>query len=318
MGKNELGLSSMTDYTVTINTDNDYIDGIENISDFSGNNIGPEWGITTISKDNTAITLDCKMDNYSLMLNGKSFTVDDSIKADIMIKLDGEPIYEGALDGYTTRNGKEKFSGKVSIPYEKYNIISGTGDCHIAGHVSGETAYLGDITVKSTAAEGNVIELESIEIVDREILDTNGEADADTLKDKLVLFAEAEDGKLPASAKVYTTRPWLSNGKGVQLFNDPGTYAYYTFDVEKAGIYDVAVKYVAFDEEPTVRAFEIGGTVYRFTLPKTKDYGTEPGIWKYVIGDTGIYLEPGQYTLAIEPVSGQWNFDYLGLVMRDL
>lgn len=46
MGKDELGISSYTDQKVSVNTNNDYINGIESVTDYEGHEISSEWGIT--------------------------------------------------------------------------------------------------------------------------------------------------------------------------------------------------------------------------------------------------------------------------------
>ena len=74
--------------------------------------------------------------------------------------------------------------------------------------------------------------------------------------------------------------------------------------------------FVAWDSDNTKRGFTIAGKTYIIPLPKTEDYGTIPSTWKYVIADTNVYLEPGDYVLTVEAMEGMWNYDYLGLVKR--
>ena len=187
------------------------------------------------------------------------------------------------------------------------------------GYLSGTVVTLKDVNVAVENTEVCEIELTKVNSVAVGNLTTNGEDDADTLKDKLAVMVEAEHAvTLAPGSKAYTTRSWLSAGQGVQLHDNPGATAVFRFNVTEAGTYDIAVKYVAWLSDATKRCFYINGTDYIVTLPRTVDYGTAPENWKYVIADTGVYLEPGEYMVSVEAIGAgdMWNYDYLGLVKR--
>lgn len=160
------------------------------------------------------------------------------------------------------------------------------------------------------------------------VVNVNSEVieDYDALKETMPFVVEAEEyDSLSGGGLVYSHREFLSGGKGLQNVNTPGDRATYTFQVTEAGTYDFAVKYVAWDEAgdadgvdvETYRNFIVNGTLYQFLMPKTDGYGATPEEWRALKVDAGIYLEPGEYTVSIQAVTGSCNTDWLGLVKRE-
>jgi len=343
MGKDELGISTFYDNRITINSNCDYVSGVAEVKNTSDYLMDASWGMEILNgkllaaveseakkedEEETAAkyeladnpdytTFVCAADNYTLAMNGKSIKSDTNIKGNVEVYIDGIFATSSEIGGYTKRDGTAVYNGEIVVPPAKYEIVSITRGTNFGGFGVGEATYLTDVTVTSTT-EKNVVHLKTIPTMDAKILETNGDADADTLKPKLAAMVEAEDAtKHAQSASVYTTRSFLSGGKGVQLHNTPGQTATYNVSVKEAGYYDLAVKYVAWDSDNTKRGFTIAGKTYIIPLPKTEDWGTIPSTWKYVIADTNVYLEPGDYVLTIEAMEGMWNYDYLGLVKRN-
>ena len=262
-------------------------------------------------------TFECAKDNYTLVTNGKSIKSDTNVSAKVKVVIDGVELPESEVPGYTKRDGTANYMGEIVIPSAKYIYEGGTSGINFGGYTVGASAIMGTVAVTTPNAE-NVVYLKTVESHIVNVKETNAEGvDADTLKPKLTIFKEAEDAiKLAPASNTYTTRAWLSGGVGVQLHNQLGQTATYAINVQEAGYYDIAVKYVAWDFDNTARAFAINGVSYVIPLPRTIDYGTVPESWKYVVGDCNIYLEPGEYVLSIEAMEGSWNYDYLGLVKR--
>jgi len=331
MGKDQLGISTYSDNTLSINVNNDYISSIESIKDYKGNPIGKEWGIVmeeglmektddgiTLTENADYRTFTCELDNYNLYLNNNSLnTAPTPDTATIEVTIDGVKAAETVINGFVPVKGNPSYSGYVTIPSGKYKVVNKPDALSFAGVGKGEAAYFEKVLVKTESKDGNSVELETVPVVNAAIKETNEEGvDSNVLKDKLTYFVEAENGELAEGSAAYTTRSWLSGGKGVQYLNTPGQVSKYTFEIKEAGTYDIGVKYVAWDSDNAQRLFTLNGKEYLVKLPRTIDYGTKPENWKYIIADTGIWLEPGTYVIGIEPVEGSWNYDYLGLVKR--
>ena len=318
VGRNEISLSSREKANITINTNNEYVTGCENIFIDNGYPLGEEWGITAQNNaDNVVFTIEA--DDYALFVNGKKLEAEMNLTAKVNVKIDGLDAGSFDIAGYKARNDVNKYNGTISIPEGKYCINSVSEGVSFGGHLPGTVVTLKDVNVAAENTEVCEIELTKVNSVSVGNLATNGEEDADTLKDKLAVMVEAEHAvTLAPGSKAYTTRSWLSGGQGVQLHDNPGATAVFRFNVTEAGTYDIAVKYVAWLSDATKRCFYINGTDYIVTLPRTVDYGTAPENWKYVIADTGVYLEPGEYMVSVEAIGAgdMWNYDYLGLVKR--
>ncbi len=315
VGRDEIGISTIVDNVISINSKSDYINGISDVRDDKGNLMSSAWGIE-IANNGEFAEFKCQADNYSLLANGKEIVTDTSVAANVTVMVDGVESANTEISGYTRRDGTSLYTGKVTVPYGKYEVVTIPEGASYGGYVEGQTTYLDSVDVTTTNAQ-NVIELRSVSSVVAGIKGQGGGVTVDELKDKLAVMVEAEDAtEFPQGAAIYSTRAFLSNGKGVQLHNTVGESAYYTLNVKEAGYYDIAVKYVAWEKEITERGFAINGSNYVLALPQTVDYGALPENWKYVIGDNNIYLEPGSYVLAVEAMEGMWNYDYLGLVKR--
>ncbi len=142
--------------------------------------------------------------------------------------------------------------------------------------------------------------------------------DYDAVKASLCSFSEAENyyGPKPDGINIYTTRTFLSGGAGVSLLNDVGMEMGFRLKVPEDGDYDFAVKYVAWDDGGAKRAVNIDGKKYILSLEQTESWGTEPGQWRAATTEVPIHLTKGAHVITIEPVSGSWNFDWLGFIKR--
>ena len=318
IGKNEVSLSSREKANITIDTANEYLAGCESITTEKGYEIGEEWGITAVSGEDSVI-FTMEADDYSLFVNGKALKAEMNLNAELTVEVDGQILDTYNISGYEDRKGNNKYNSDITLPTGKYRIDFVSEGASFGGYLPGTVVTLDKVNVAVENMETAVVKLTSVNSKEAGIRETNGTEDADTINSKLAVKVEAEDAvTLAPGSKVYTTRAWLSGGKGVQLHDTPGTTAVFKFNVTEAGTYDIAVKYVAWLSDATKRCFYINGTDYIVTLPRTVDYGTAPENWKYVIADTGVYLEPGEYIMSVEAIGAgdMWNYDYLGLVKR--
>ncbi|UKS29505.1 DUF4962 domain-containing protein [Paenibacillus sp. HWE-109] len=144
-------------------------------------------------------------------------------------------------------------------------------------------------------------------------------ADYDTVKSGLDVFAEAEsfsdsDG---GALSIYSTRPFLSGGKGVTGWSNPGQSISWMLNVPEAGKYDIVMKYVGgwdLTNGITTRLIKLGSQFYSAEAPTTTDWGTKPEYWRASTIHSGTNLPAGPVELKMWDVMGAMNLDWIGLV----
>ncbi|OAS20432.1 DUF4962 domain-containing protein [Paenibacillus oryzisoli] len=123
-----------------------------------------------------------------------------------------------------------------------------------------------------------------------------------------------------AGVSAYTTRPFLSGGKGLGNWNQAGQKVHWTYQVPKAGTYDLVLKYVAgFGLNPgelTSRSVMIGNIATAFQAPTTYDYGTKPEYWQGLRVNLGQHLAAGTVDITMWNDNGPMNLDWIGLIER--
>lgn len=321
MGKDEIGISTYEDNDISVNINNDYIDKCSGVTDYNGRAIGPELGITyesgmltadgSVAADSEAVTLHAATDNYSLMLNGKRYTANPA-SAKLTVVIDGQPA-EYEISGYETRSGETECDGLISIPTGKYVLKSKNQELSFGNIMTGQARSLSDVSVKTTAAE-NTVELETVPSL---TVTAEAKEDFNAVRDAAAVLTEAEAADVLANgSRIYSTRTFLSGGSGVTEFNGVGTEAAYTVTIPEDGVYDFAVKYVAWLDEDAVRSVNINGVDYIFTLPKTAGWGSDEKEWRAAVTDSGMKLEAGTYTVTLSALGGSWNYDWFAFVKR--
>ena len=328
-GDNELSLSTYDDNRITFNTDNDYIQGINSVTDYDGRPIGEAYGIVlhngaltpvegkegefTIEEAENYKTFDAKMDNYSLMLNGKIISSKEELNNTVDVFVDGQLIKSVEIKGYMRRDGKTVFIGKTDIPKVKYQVEEISEDLKISALMEGDRRTIPELNMTVESTEKQYIKLKSLPVSTPEVYE---EKDYNSVKESAAAFIEAESWITHNGGNVYNTRSFMSGGAGVQLLSSTGHFATYEFTIEEAGTYDLAVNAVSWDLGGSVKAFDFGGNSYVVNLFQTADWGTVPENWTATIAKTGAYLEPGTYTMTVEHVEGNWNVDWFALVKR--
>jgi len=328
-GANELSLSTYDDNRMTFNTDNDYIQGIESVTDYDGRPIGKEYGIVlldgaltpvegkegeyTIAEAENYKTFDAKMDNYSLMLNGKLITSSEELTNAVDIYVDDNLVKSAEVKGSMRRDGKNIFIGKTDIETSKYQVEEISDGLTVSSLMEGDRRNLNELNMTVDSTEKQYIKLKSLPVSTPEVVE---EKNYQSVKESAAAFIEAENWITHNGGNVYTTRSFMSGGAGVQLLSSSGNFATYEFTIEEAGTYDLAVNAVCWDLGGAVKSFDFGGNAYIVNLFQTLDWGTVPENWTATIAKTGTYLEPGTYTMTVEHVSGNWNYDWFALIKR--
>ncbi|CAI6030986.1 DUF4962 domain-containing protein [Cohnella sp. JJ-181] len=153
------------------------------------------------------------------------------------------------------------------------------------------------------------------------ITPTAATSDYDTVKESLDVFAEAEsfvdtDG---GTFNVYSSRPWLSGGKGVSNWATVGQNMTWNLNVPEAGNYDIVIKYVAWEATSGLpaRLIQLGNKFYTAEAETTYDFGTLPEYWKALTVHADAPLPAGQVQLKMWNVRGPMNMDWIGLVKTD-
>jgi len=311
MGLNELSISTYSDNKVVIDTNNTFINGVNSITDYYGKDA---FGVAyTQSEDK--LSLELIADNYQLMLNGKAI---NAVKETGSVELVIDGVFSTIpLEGYVSRAGEGIYNGKLSLDGAKYYVKEMT-DGLVAGTISeGRRINIKEAEITAPSPEGNRIVLEKAPVIPS---DHSTATDYDAIKPSLAWFTEAENWSSPATGvRAYTTRSWLSGGKGVQFFDDIGSTMEYEVEVPEDGEYCLVIKYVAWGENgiPT-RTFNFDeGVDYGFTVDKTDDHGTKPEIWRAVTIEQPTYLAAGKHTLSLGVTNeGMWNLDWLGLIKK--
>ncbi|UKS28538.1 DUF4962 domain-containing protein [Paenibacillus sp. HWE-109] len=180
------------------------------------------------------------------------------------------------------------------------------------------TMYLGANAKVITNGSAGTLKLRSAGLGVKTPADVR--ADYDVVKAGLSSFAEAESfsGTEGGKFTVYSTRPFLSGGKGVSDTNDPGSRISWQLPVAKAGKYDLVLKYVAgwdmTNGNKTTRLIRLGSQMYTAEAPATADWGTIQENWRSLTIHTGQDLPAGTVDLSMWNVQGLMNLDWVGLV----
>lgn len=333
MGKDELSISSYSDNRISVNKNNRFVKSLTSVTDYKGRELSSAIGITgeagklvktadatekvkavyEIKEADDYTTFNCEADNYQLLLNGKVMT-NELYETTIKVTVDGV-VSDVKLNGYKRRDGKIVYNGKLTVVPARYKILGKSEGLTVNSLEPGAVAALGTINLETYEVDGQFIEIEKIPV---KTVPTRTEEDFDAVKESLAVLVEAESfiGKAAKNASVYTHRAFLSGGAGVQLFSSPGTQMNYEFEVKEEGDYNVAVKYVAWDEGGATRSFVLNGKEYSFVMEKTESWGSTPEEWRVSVVEESIHLMPGKYMLTLEAISGNWNYDWIGIIKK--
>lgn len=356
LGVNELSISTYSDNRISVNTDNEYIQGIEKINDYNGRELRTEIGITYESG---------KLEKGT---SGEEVKADDSKKIETKNKngdkkaseTEQKPVfnvvpkdkyitftaekdnYQLMLNGKTINTDKHEATATVKIDGEEKTvklegIMGRNGKIKYSGIFDGEDDKYKCVGI-SDNLDASAVGKDKVSVIGKLSLSAQTDKDLwleltrvpinkpeaeaiddyDMLKDKLTVFKEGEECEKPLAtgAEIYGNRPFLSGALGISGFNDPKTEMVYKVEIPEEGDYDFAVKYVAWEEGGAVRSFTINDVTYVYTLHKTVDYGTVPENWKAMLVKSGIHLQAGVYELRMGVLSGSWNYDWFGFVKK--
>lgn len=325
IGRNELSISTYDDNRVSIHTNNDYVQGVNKVTNYWGTEMSSAYGLTyedgilTAAEDGTVavfeakdyVTFSADKDNYTLMLNGKS-SFGGKAEGSLTIVIDGEETTY-PMEGLVNRDGTMEVSTTVNLNMEAFQVLEMSERLIFGSASVGYKGTFGEIPVSSPVGENRIV----LKTIETNTAKVERNDDHEAVKGSLAVFKEAEDFKDQAEgSNVYSNRPFLSGGKGVQLFNNQGTTMTYDIEIPEAGTYDFAVKYVAWEPGGAVRSMSIGDKIYVIPLDKTPSYGATPSDWTSCVAKIGVELQPGTYTISMTADSGMWNFDWIGFIKR--
>ena len=145
--------------------------------------------------------------------------------------------------------------------------------------------------------------------------------DHEALKNNLTVLIEAENfASKTGAGGMYNTRKFLSGGAGVTNFNDFGDSMTWEVNVPQNGTYDLVIKYVSWSAViPGIaeRLIEINGNLGLAEIAETENYGSKEEDWIASRIKTRMDLKKGANNITIYPISGLWNFDWLGLIKSE-
>lgn len=355
MGKDELGISTYTDQKISIDTDNDYVNGITKLTDYDGNEITEAYGIRLengmLVPSNEEIKQN-ETDKAKVSKNvknpGEEFNEDDENKTVYVVNSSKTGItLDADMDNYTLMLNGKKFSstglnGKLKIKVEGEN----DREYDLNGYIrrDGSEAYSGDIkldgqkyVVKSISdglnfgglKVGDVKTIVSVavsalkgenEVILEKVpvieMPVEQVSDHESIKNSATVFIEAETADKIESGTIYNTRAFMSGGAGITKHDNTGTNLVYTVDIPKDGDYTLALNYVAWEETSARRGITIDGKSYDISLPKTASWGAEPSDWRAAVAQNPIHLKAGKYTMYIEALEGMWNVDWIAFTKK--
>lgn len=356
LGANELSLSTYSDNRISINTDNEFIKGIEKVTEYNGRELRPEIGITyengklEAEKKNEEPKADNDKKLGGKAQNEKKPEAESQQEAVYNIVPDDDFItftaekdnYQLMLNGKMITTEKEHASATVKIDGQETKV-------ELEGYRgrNGKVAYAGifdgnllkykciaksDNLNMGTIGKGSVATISKqtissetaedlwieMETLPVKTLETEMIDDYDAIKDSLTVFKEGEDHEEPMArgGEVYDTRAFLSGGLGISGFNTPGTEMIYSVDIPEEGDYVFAIKYVAWDDGGALRTFSIEDVEYSYRLAQTADWGTVPENWKVMVTSDTIHLKAGKHELRMGAQVGSWNYDWFGFIKK--
>lgn len=308
IGRKEFSVSSSEDNKIMLHTGNEYT-GKQ--PEFINNGVAHDYytGVKSFSESDGIISAEFIKGDYKFS-NGKKIAGEKLGKAVVEIIVDGK-TRKAELDAFRQADGSVSACGKADIVPGKYIVKDKNRELNFMGAYKGAQLTLDDIYMSTSELNGNRIVLESVPSVN---LVSEQLENPDELKKEMVAFVEAESYDSVIDGSVYTTRSFLSGGAGVTNMNGLGNKADYTISVPEAGYYDIYINYVSWEAGgKSVKGINLGGSYFITELPFTASYGSEPSEWRVLKTPTKVYLEAGENTFSIEPVSGLWNYDWIGL-----
>ncbi|SDD50713.1 Chitodextrinase [Paenibacillus sp. UNCCL117] len=223
------------------------------------------------------------------------------------------------MNVYSNAEGVPVAYGKLSNAAGLYHVVEAPAGFVFDRHGQPKDVYLEEnagVTIRGELGPVKLRKVGGSNFAEAEVW-TDPEAARNTLSFNWIeaeTYVEADAG-----VNVYTTRPFLSGGKGVGNWITPGQKIRWTFDVPKAGTYDLVMKYVAFnvpEGEKASRSVMIGDTATAFQLPPTFDWGTQPEYWRGLRVKLGQELPAGPVDISMWNDLAGVNLDWIGLIER--
>jgi chitodextrinase len=235
------------------------------------------------------------------------------------VEIDGVPS-QVILPAHSDVDGKTVASGRLNNPAGFYEVVEAPPGFIFAKYGTIKSGLLeANISVVLRSGEGGVLKLKKVTASSEAIQWQDPEQKRATMELNEI---EAEGftawgGKQPSR---YTTRPFLSGGKGMGNWDLAGQWAKWTLDVPKAGKYDLVLKYATFwaveppAGTPITRYAQLGSKMHFFGAPKTESFGSVPEHWRGLRVRLDQQLPAGPVDLTMWADNGGMNLDWIGLV----
>ncbi|CAI6086513.1 hypothetical protein COHCIP112018_05052 [Cohnella sp. JJ-181] len=244
----------------------------------------------------------------------------------VTTEIDGEQA-EKTLQVYTDTEGVPVAWGKLGNTPGLYQVIEVPEGFVFDRHGAPKNVYLE--ADASFIIRGAVGPVKLTRVGGDDIAPSEVWADPEDARQKLSFdWVEAEKYTYAdPGVTTYTTRPFLSGGKGVGTWSVVGQQIDWTLNVPKAGTYDLVLKYVAgfnltAGQTISTRSMMIGGEPTAFEAPTTldangkPDFGTLPEYWRGLRIKLGKQLPEGPVDISMWYDVGAMNLDWIGLIER--
>lgn len=311
-GKNELSLSSAEDTKVKIKTAE-----ITSVKNEKGDIIAPgkmEFGYNWNYSDGF-FNADMYKGFFTLYVNEKPLPGSPADGNNLKYIIDGKQ-YEADATGYYDHDNNKILTAVLENKTDFY-FLDKAEDISIRGGAKpGELLLLREgEQVKITGDNPSIVlrALAGAEILKGEKIPV------DEAKKLCTVFVEVEDyTKKDTDGRIYDTRAFLSGGAGVTEFNNFGDSMTWEVEIPEDGEYDLVLCYVGWSGNQGLleRMYNINGNAASFNMPETGNYGQVASEWITSRIPASVKLEKGINEITLYPKSGNWNFDWFGLIKK--
>ncbi|NOU85512.1 DUF4962 domain-containing protein [Paenibacillus sp. LMG 31460] len=275
------------------------------------------WGVHWSAAGNT-ITLNVEKGQHAFKLGNAP-----------MPQAMGPVTLQTVFDGVQGQAALQVYSDKEGIPVAWGKLGNAAGLYHVVeappGFIFEKHGHPKDLYLEANAniiISGDLGTVKLSKVGGSNFADADSWTDPDAMRNQLSFdWIEAESyTDADPGISVYTSRPFLSGKKGLGTWDQQGQKVAWSFNVPKAGTYDLVIKYVAGwgmnPGELTSRSVMIGDKATSFQAPKTYDYGTAPEYWRGLRVKLGQQLTPGPIDITMWNDKGPMNLDWIGLIER--
>jgi len=319
---NQLSVSGVSDALITLNAP-----GVERLRDFDSGVDYPSGGAADEAvklsgvywtKTDDTLTLNVESGQKAFKLNDAPIPA-PAAPVVLQTEIDGVPGTV-TLQSWTDINGENVSWGNLGNNAGFYEVVEAPAGFSFVKYGHTKSAVLNANAPITLRGDTGVLKLKSVGSGDP----TPASVAVKPLDDRnklSMIWQEAENYTEWGGAKEvtkYNSRPYLSGGWGVSNWDTSGMSMKWSFNVPKAGKYDLYIDYVAGWDVPgagdSIRYLQIGDNMTYFQAPKTEDYGTSADVWRGLRVKTGVQLPAGPVDVQMWHQLGGMNLDWLALI----